>query len=320
MRAVWILRTISMFLLMTLFLVGIGYLVGWLFGYGLLGLEIMAALTILMCFCSYWFSKSMALSAYKVRIVTRDEEPRLYGIVEKVADAAGLPMPQVGVTELSMPNAFATGRNPKNAAVVATRGILRMLNDDELEGVIGHEMSHVKNRDILVMSMASMIAAMMTYGARMLFYGSLFSDISNPAQDRDMRTAMLVLGVLSMILVPLAALLMQMAISRNREFLADETGARITGKPGQLSSALMKLDSWTPVSNKDYASIPNDTRADMWITEPKSRGFIKKMFSTHPSTEDRVERLNKVAAEMERGSMPSYDPDENSSRSKLQFQ
>ena len=310
MRLMWQLRTLSVFALMTLFMIGIGFLIGLIFGYGLLGLSVMLVISILLSFYSYWFSKSSALRANRVHIVNEYEEPRLYEIVKRVADRAGLPMPEVGVSEFSMPNAFATGRNPQNAAVVATRGILNLLTDDELEAVIGHEMAHVKNRDILVMTVASTVVAVLTFAARMVFWSSMFD-------RRDNNGAMLLVGILCMIFVPIAAIIMQLAVSRNREYLADETGARITGKPLQLASALYHLENGCSMSNNNY----DDTaRADMWICNPIRKGAFKSLFSTHPSTEERIRRLQILAEKMDQKAVPEYTPEEDSSKSKMSFQ
>lgn len=309
------LRTASIFVILTLFMVAIGYVIGWFFGYGYLGFGIMLVISILMSFFSYFFSKQSALAANRVHLVTREEEPKLYSIVEKVANEAGLPMPEVGISEVSMPNAFATGRNPKNAAVVATRGILRILSDDELEGVIGHEMSHVKNRDILVMSVASCMVSVLTYAARMFFYGTMFGAGD---RDRDNNAVMLVIAVLCAILAPIAGLILQLAVSRNREYLADETGARITGKPLDLANALRKLESGCMNNPNNHY---NDTaHANMWISNPCREGFMVRMFSTHPSTDERIRRLEILADAMSKGSVPAYTPDEDSSSTKLSYQ
>ena len=217
MRLAWQMRTLGVFTIMTLFLMGIGYLVGWFFNYHYLGLIVMLAISLLISFYSYWFSKSSALRANKVHLVNQYEEPRLYETVQRVAAKAGLPMPEVGVSEYPMPNAFATGRNPQNAAVVATRGLLQLLDDDELEGVIAHEMSHIKNRDILVMSVASTVASVLTFASRMVFYTALFGG----GRRDENNGVMLAIGLAMMIFVPIAALIMQLAVSRNREYLAD---------------------------------------------------------------------------------------------------
>jgi len=312
----WRLRTAGMFVLMTLMLMAIGLLVGWIFGYGLLGLSIMLLVSVLISFYSYFFSKQMALRANRVHLITEAEEPRLYRIVKKVAQEAGLPMPEVGISEEPMPNAFATGRNPQNAAVVATRGILKLLNDDELEAVFGHEMSHVKNRDILVMAIASTIASVLTFASRMVFYSMMFG---GGRDDRgNVNIVMLLLAVLTIVFVPIAAMLMQLAVSRNREYLADETGARITGKPRQLASALRRLETGCQSSSNNYS---NSTYADVWISNPiRKKGTFSNLFSTHPATADRIARLEKLAQEMDKGNVPTYTANEDSSSSRLSYQ
>ena len=314
MRLAWQLRTLGVFTVMTLFLMGIGYLVGWFFHYSYLGLVVMLAISVLISFYSYWFSKSSALRANKVHLVNQYEEPRLYDTVQRVAEKAGLPMPEVGVSEYPMPNAFATGRNPQNAAVVATRGLLQLLDDDELEGVIAHEMSHVKNRDILVMSVASTVASVLTFASRMVFYSALFGG----GRRDENNGVMLAIGLAMMIFVPIAALIMQLAVSRNREYLADETGARITGRPLALANALMRLEGGCARPSNNYS---DTAHADMWICNPlRNEGSFRTLFSTHPSTESRIERLEALARKMKANEIPEYEPDEDSSRSKMNFQ
>lgn len=310
----WRIRTLSIFVVLTLFLMALGYIIGWFFKSGLIGLVLMLFVSVLISFYSYWFSKSSALRANRVHLVTEFQEPRLYNTVKKVAEEAGLPMPEVGVSEYPMPNAFATGRNPKNAAVVATRGLLQLLNDDELEAVIGHEMSHVKNRDILVMSVASTVVSVLTYASRMVYYSMLFS-----GDSRDENGAIkMVIGVVCAIFVPIAALLLQLAVSRNREFLADETGARITGKPLQLASALRRLEEGCGRPSNDYT---DTAHADMWICNPiRKKSLFRTLFSTHPSTAVRIERLEKLAQKMKDGEVPAYSSEEDSSKSKLSTQ
>lgn len=309
------LRTLSVFIILTLFLVAFGYVIGWFFGYGMYGFTIMLVISLMMSFASYFFSKQMALSANRVRIVTEAEEPRLYHIVQKVAGEAGLPMPEVGIADWNMPNAFATGRNPQNAAVVATRPLLDYLSDDELEGVIGHEMSHVKNRDILVMSVASAMVSMLTFAARMFYFSVLTGGVRS--DDRNTNAVLVAVALVSLIFVPIAGLILQMAVSRNREYLADETGGRITRKPLALASALSKLEAGCANPRNDYT---NTARANMWITGPERRGFLKNMFSTHPSTPDRIQRLQRLAKEMDAGTVPAYDPRETGNKSKLNYQ
>ena len=185
---------------------------------------------------------------------------------------------------------------------MATRGILNILNDDELEGVFGHEMSHVKNRDILVMSATSAVISVLTYASHYF----LFSSIGD--RDRDNGALIIVLAVISYILVPIAGMLLQLAISRSREYLADETGARITKKPLSLASALRKLESGCKSPNNDYS---DTAHANMWISEPIARKrMFANLFSTHPATADRIARLEKIAEGMKQGTVPEYTPDE----------
>lgn len=279
-----------MFVAMTGLLVVIGMIVGAVFKNWIAGLAVMLAVSVLFNVFSYFFSKKMALSANKVRLVTREQEPRLYGIVENLAMKAGLPMPEVGISEVPMPNAFATGRNPKNAAVVATRPLLNLLNDEELEGVMAHELSHVKNRDILVMSVASTMSSIIAYVARMAVWSTMFSDERNGMS--------LALAILADITLPIAAMLIQLGVSRNREYLADESGARLTGRPMALASALTKIEGGCSVSSNKY---DNPSYENVWISNPfgtrQASGLIN-LFRTHPSTPDRIARLKALDSEL----------------------
>ena len=299
-----IIRTAAVFLALTLIMMAVGAIVDLVVGFTYVFMLIMMGVSVILSVVMVWYSKPMALKANKAHVITRDEDPRLYGIVEKVANAAGLPMPEVGISEYSMPNAFATGRSPSNAAVVATRGILQVLSDDELEGVIGHEMAHVKNRDILVMSSVSTVVSILTFASRFAFFSTAFD-----SRNRDGGIVILVLAVVSYLLVPFAGLLLQMAVSRSREYLADETGARITKKPLALASALMKLESGC---HNPRNACDDTSHASMWISEPvpKKKKVMSNLFSTHPATELRVERLEKIAAKMRSGEVPEYSPDE----------
>ena len=284
-----------MFVVMSLILLAIGLVIGWLLDNIWIGLIAMLILAVVFCTYAYFGSKNAALRANKARIVTESEEPRLYSIVRNVANKAGLPMPEVGVSELEMPNAFATGRNPKNAAVVATRGILSLLSDEQLEGVFAHEMAHVKNRDILVMSVASTMAAVLTYLAIFMRYAVLF--------NRNNRNGyVFIIAILASTTVPIAAALVQLGISRNREYLADYTGAMITGKPRALASALRAIESGVNSQSNGYT---NSSYSDMWITEPvRKKSIFTRLFSTHPPMEERIKRLNDLAVKMESGKIP----------------
>lgn len=299
----WRLRTASMFLIMTVILLAVGSVIGGVFGRMWLGLIAMLILSLVFSLYAYYFSKRSALRSNKVRLVTEEEEPRLYSIVRSVAERAEIPMPEVGISSIPMPNAFATGRGPKDAAVVVTSGLLHMLPDDELEGVIAHEISHVKNRDILVMSIASTMAAVLSYLSRF----ALWMMILNAGDSRDRAIQYGIVVALS-ITVPIAALLVQMGVSRSREYLADETGAKITGNPRALARALARIDSGCESPKNDY---DNNSYADMWISNPvrKKKSIFSSLFRTHPLTEDRIARLNAMAEKME-GSRPLSNADD----------
>ncbi len=217
----------------------------------------MLAVSVLFNVFSYFFSKNMTLRANKVHLVTREQEPRLYSIVERLAMRADLPMPEVGISDTPMPNAFATGRDPKNAAVVATRQLLNLLIDEELEGVMAHELSHVKNKDILVMSVASTMASLVSYVTRMAVWVAPFNNKNNGKN--------FLVAIIVDITLPIAAMLIQLGVSRNREYLADEFSARLTGKPMALASALIKIESGCSAKTNNY---DNPSSANMWISNP----------------------------------------------------
>jgi len=286
----WRVKTALMLVAMTGILVALGSLVGYLFKNAWAGFWIMMAISLIFVAVSYFFSKSMALRANNVRLITREDEPRLYDTVERLSRKAGLPMPEVGISDVPMPNAFATGRNPKDAAVVATRPLLNMLNDDELEGVLAHELSHVKNRDILVMSVAAAISSIITYVARMAVWAAMFSD--------ERSSGGLALAILADITMPIAAMLVQLGVSRSREYLADESGARLTGKPMALASALTTIETGCSSSYNKYDNV---NCASMWISNPfgkKEVSSLITLFQTHPSTADRIERLKELDYEI----------------------
>ena len=223
------LKTAFLLTLLTLFLVAIGDYFG-----GQNGMIIALIFAGIMNFVSYFFSDKIALATYRAQPVTREEAPRIYGIVERLTQKTGLPMPKIFVIPTESPNAFATGRNPNHASVAVTQGILGLLNDDEMEGVLAHELGHVRNRDILISSVAATIAGAITLLARMFAWGAIFGGYGG----RDDREGGGGLGALFMlILAPIAAMLIQLAISRSREYQADETGAHITGNPYALASA-----------------------------------------------------------------------------------
>jgi heat shock protein HtpX len=232
---------------------------------------------------SYFYSDSIVLRAYGAKIIERQDNPRLYGIVKKIADLNDLPTPRIAIVPSSTPNAFATGRNPKNAVVAATTGIMSVLDDHELEGVMAHEMAHVKNRDTLVMCVAAVIAGFISFAARMMMWNSMFG------RGRNVNQGLLILVAIT---APLAALLLQMAVSRSREYHADATAAKLTNKPWALISALKKLERENHRKPLDCGSPSN---AALCIANPlRGDGFLVKMFSTHPPMEKRIKALEKL--------------------------
>ncbi len=270
-------------------LTGLVLLVGeWLGGRN--GLYYALVFAGLMNFISYFFSDKIALATSGARPVTREELPRAYQVLERLTQKVGLPMPKVYVIPTDSPNAFATGRNPAHAAVAVTRGILELLNDEELEGVLAHELGHVRNRDILTSSIAATLAGAITVLARMAYWGALFGGYGN-RDDRDRGGG---LGALFMlILAPIAAMLIQLAISRSREYEADHTGAELTGNPYALASALQKLDAYS----KRLPMAASPATAHLFIVQPLLGMNFGSLFSTHPPIAKRIERLTGQPAE-----------------------
>jgi heat shock protein HtpX len=237
-----------------------------------------------MNFFSYFYSDKLALAMYGAQPVTREQLPRVYQVVERLTQQAGLPMPKIYVIPLDSPNAFATGRNPQHAAVAVTRGILNLLNDDELEGVIAHELGHVRNRDILTSSIAATLAGAITLLAHVARWGMIFGGYGG----RDSRERGGGLGAIFMIiLAPIAAVLIQLWVSRTREFEADASGAHLTNNPYALASALEKLDAYS----KRLPMQANPNTAHLFIVAPMIGGGIAGLFSTHPPIAKRIERL-----------------------------
>ncbi len=236
----------------------------------------------------YWFSDKLVLLGYKAREVTESEAPRLVPMVRRLSSQAGLPMPRVYVIPTQNPNAFATGRNPQHAAVAATEGLLSMLNDEELEGVMAHELAHIRNRDILVSTIVATMAGTITLLARMAMFASF-------AGGRDRNHSSPAGEILLLILAPIAAMLIQFAVSRSREFLADEGGAQISGKPHGLAGALRKLHTAAERIPLEAAK-PNT--AHLFIVNPLSAGGVMKLFSTHPPVEERIARLEQMAGRL----------------------
>ena len=243
------------------------------------GMFLALAFAIVMNFGAYFFSDKIALATYRARPVTREELPRAYAAVERLAPKMGIPMPKMYVIPTESPNAFATGRNPSHASVAVTHGILGLLNDEELEGVLAHELGHVNNRDILISSVAATIAGAVTMMARFgLFFGG--------GGGRDRRGGGLS-GLLMLILAPFAAMLIQLAVSRSREYQADATGAHFTGNPYALASALQKLDAYS----RRVPMQASPSTAHLFIIQPLLGMNFGNLFSTHPPIAKRIERL-----------------------------
>ncbi len=249
------------------------------------GMFIAFFLALAMNFVSYWFSDKIVLAAYGARPIDEASAPRLYAIVHRLATRAGVPMPRVYMIPSETPNAFATGRNPDHAVVAVTEGIMRILDEEELEGVLAHELSHVKNRDVLISTVAATLAGAITYLAHMAQWAAMFGGRS---RDDDEGGSNPIAMIFLAILAPIAALLVQMAVSRSREFQADATGARVAGRPWGLMKALEKLqmaNQAMPIADATPAT------AHLFIVNPLSGQMLMRLFSTHPPLEERIARL-----------------------------
>jgi heat shock protein HtpX len=280
-----ILKTTFLLSLLTILLVAMGGAVG---GQG--GMIVAFLMAAVMNFGSYWFSDKIVLRMYNAQEITREVHPSFYGMVERLAVQAGLPMPKVYIIPDESPNAFATGRNPAHAAVAATEGILRILSTEELEGVMAHELAHVKNRDILISTIAATFAGAISMIGNMLQWGAMFGAGRN--EDEEGGGGGLIGSLVMAIIAPIAAMLIQMAVSRSREYLADTAGAEICGRPLALAGALRKLH------NASQAIPLQDARpatAHMFIVNPLTGGGLMSLFSTHPPMEERIARLEGMA-------------------------
>lgn len=283
-------NTLKTLILMAL-LTGIMVAVGGSFG-GTSGATVMLLISLGMNLFSYWFSAPMVLRAYNAQEVTREEAPELYGMVEQLAANAHLPMPKLCIINSDVPNAFATGRNPSHAAVAVTTGIMRVLDYNELSGVLGHELTHVKNRDILISTIAAAMAGVISWIANIAQWAAIFGV---GRSDDDEEGGGLLGSLVTIIIAPIAAFLIQMAISRSREYAADKGGGEICGNPEYLASALAKIDYYA----KHAQPLPDATpaTAHMFIVNPLEGvgSTIMNLFSTHPATEDRIARLHAQA-------------------------
>ncbi len=271
-------------------LTGLLLAIGAFFG-GSKGMTIMFVISILMNFGSYWFSDKIVLSMYGAREVTPQEAPDLIRMISNLAQKARLPMPKVYIIDTDVPNAFATGRNPEHAAVAATTGIMRVLNYEELEGVMAHELSHVKNRDTLISTIVASIAGVITMIAHMAQWAAIFGGRNN---DEDNGGGGIFGFIFMVVLAPLAATLIQLGISRSREFMADESGGVISGNPLALAKALEKIEYYAKNQVMPEAT---PSTAHLFIINPFSGtgNWMTSLFSTHPNTAQRVARLQELA-------------------------
>jgi heat shock protein HtpX len=235
---------------------------------------------------SYFFSDKIAIASSGAQPISREEGPRIYAIVERLAAKANIPVPKIYMVPTDSPNAFATGRNPSHASVAVTRGILDICTDDEIEGVLAHELGHVRNRDILISAVVATVAGAITWLAHMAYYAEIFG-FGGGGRDDDRRGGVLS-GLAMMILAPFAAMLIQLAISRSREYEADQTGAHITGNPMGLARALNKIDQYS----KQVPLVVAPSQAHLWCAKPLTAGEVfSSLFSTHPPIPKRIERL-----------------------------
>lgn len=276
-------KTFLLLSALTALLLGLG---NWIGGYN--GLMVGLVFALLMNFSMYFFSDRIILFMYRAKEAKKADYPGYHSIIGELCRKAELPKPKLYVLPLTISNAFATGRNPKHSAVAVTQGILHSLSKEELKGVLSHELSHVKNRDILVMTIASTIAGVISYIASMARWAAMFGGFGGDRKEGGNLIGLLIMAIIA----PIAALLIQLAISRTREFIADESGARLMkdGKP--LASALMKLEhdaNARPVRGDGYSAT-----SSLFIVNPFRAGNFVKLFSTHPPVADRVERLKKL--------------------------
>ena len=280
-------KSVMLLTLLSLILMAIGGVVG-----GQNGAMTMFLISLAITFYTNWNSDKMALRAYNAQPLAESQVPELYELVRELCRKAELPMPRLYVIPTDVPNAFATGRDPEHAAVAVTEGILSMLNRDELAGVISHELSHVKHRDTLIMTLSASIATAISYIANIAQWAAIFGT----ARDEDGNRSNPIALIVTIVIAPLAASLIQFALSRSREYMADASGARICGKPLALASALLKLDDYA-----HHRVIPDAKPATsgLFIINPLAGvGGVANLFSTHPSTEERVKKLREIAAEM----------------------
>ena len=276
-------KTVMLLATLTFILLWFGQALG-----GHNGLMLALAFTVVMNFGSYWWSDKIVLRMYNAQEVTEAQASELYSIVRNLTQAAQIPMPKVYIIPEEAPNAFATGRNPQHAAVAVTQGLLRMLSREEIAGVLGHELGHVRHRDTLIMAVAATLAGALSMLANIAQWGMIFGG-GRSSDDEGSNPIALLVGI---IVAPLAAMLIQMSISRSREYLADEAGAQFSGTPLALASALRKIQGYSQQVPMQHGG---PATAHLFIINPFSGSSMAKLFSTHPATEDRIARLEAMA-------------------------
>jgi heat shock protein HtpX len=273
-----IFKTALLLAVLTAMLIVIGGAIG-----GRSGMMIAFVMALVMNVGSYWFSDKIVLAMYRAQPVDEASAPRLYALVRTLAERAGIPMPRIYIVPGDTPNAFATGRNPQHAVIAVTEGILRILDEDELEGVLAHELAHVKNRDVLISTIAATMAGAITYLAHMAQFAAMFGGRHHDDDEGTNPIAAIAMAIIA----PIAAMLVQMAVSRSREYAADATGAHLSGKPWGLAKALEKLQMAQGIVPMNA----NPATAHLFIVNPLSGRSFANLFSTHPPLEERIERL-----------------------------
>lgn len=293
-------RMVALFFVLTGLLMLVGYAIGLYFGDPLAFMLLGLVLAGVMNFVSYYWSDTIVVKMSRARIIQQSDNPTLFGVVQSVAQKAGIPMPRVGIVSSPQPNAFATGRGPQKAVVVATSSILQTLTPTELEAVIGHEIGHVVHRDVLTSSVAATIAGVISYIGNIAMFSMMFGGLGGGGNNRQGGNPIAL--VAAVVLVPLGATFVRLGISRGLEYNADEYGAKLTQNPGALVSALQKISAKAQTrgmsGGRNSAGTPSPATASLWIVNPFKGSTMLELFSTHPSLPHRVERLRKIGQQM----------------------